>query len=164
MRPRPRRERRLTLGLAIPFFLSGAWALIAELCWLRALAVHIGASATALGIVLMTFMAGLSLEHPIGALVPLGRRRPLLLYALIEILLSAYISVSAFPDPAGRRRLLEILQSWATRPPRRCRGASSTSALVLLVPTSMMVRTTPLLIAATTERSGGHRFRRPGWL
>ena len=140
-------------ALLFPFLLSGAAALIAQLGWLRILTVEIGGSASALNIVLITFMAGLA----IGA--ALARRlqarlqlRLVLIYAVLEGFLSIYILLSgmlirgvgtafnAISPSMGHESLLENLARLVVT------GAT------LLPPTVAMGMTTPILIAATVSR------------
>ncbi len=155
-------RRRLAGRLAIPFFLSGASALIAELCWFRALAVHLGGSAAALNIVLMTFMAGLALGARLVS-GQAGRRHPLAFYALLEVLLSAYISLSALFVRLGGVAFEELLPSLGHETAAAQLARLVTSAVVLLAPTLMMGATAPLLIAATVER-GDDAASATGWL
>ncbi len=141
----------LSLPLAVPFFLSGAAALISELCWLRAMTVHLGGSAAALNIVLMTFMAGLSL----GAHLARGlarRGRPLALYAIIEALLCIYVFFSAHLILLTGSAFADLLPLLGHETAVAQLARLVVAAIVLLVPTIMMGATTPLLIAATVGR------------
>ena len=88
-------ERRTALLVAC-FFLSGAASLMAQVVWLRYLALTFGNTTQAAATLLAVFMGGLGL----GALL-FGRladrwRRPLLAYAVLE----ALIALFAFASPA----------------------------------------------------------------
>lgn len=67
------------------FFASGAAALLYQMLWFRMLGHVLGTSIQALGIVTATFMAGLALGGFLFGPIADRAKRPLLLYAVIEI-------------------------------------------------------------------------------
>ena len=135
-------------------FLSGAAALVYEVVWLRTASLHLGATSTAIGIVVSTFLGGLALGSLLG-----GRwadRNPgrlLLGYAAIE----AFIAVSGI--------LVEPLLSLLTPALGglyRAGGESSLlfngarallCALLLVPPTTAMGATLPILARIAASRS-----------
>ncbi len=75
------RPRALLLAT---FFISGATSLIFEVVWTRLLLISLGATATAVGIVLGAFMGGMAVGSAWAARGWLSRRDPILLYAILE--------------------------------------------------------------------------------
>lgn len=153
----PRELLRLTtlrhnprwLGLLYTFvFVSGASGLIYEIVWIRALGRHFGVAAPAVSTVLAAFMAGLALGNLL-----FGRRadthpRPLRLYRLLELgiagfgLAGSLLLLHADPAVAALARL------------SAASGAASgvvrfaVAALLLLLPTTLMGGTLPVLARA----------------
>ncbi len=71
------------------FFLSGAAALIYEVVWTRWLTGYLGSAATATAIVLAVFMAGLGLGSWLASRVADRIRRPVRVYAWLELGIAA---------------------------------------------------------------------------
>jgi predicted membrane-bound spermidine synthase len=139
------------LWLLPPLFLSGAAALVAELCWLRKLSVLLGGSSTALDIVLVTFMTGLALGAREARRV-VRHLDPLLAYALLELALGTYIFLSPylFTVLASVLAGLQPQLGHETLVANLCRLLAS--GAMLLAPTLAMGMTTPLLITAAVAR------------
>lgn len=145
-------ERRTALLVAC-FFLSGAASLMAQVVWLRYLALTFGNTTQAAATLLAVFMGGLGL----GALL-FGRladrwRRPLLAYAVLE----ALIALFALASPA----LLRLIdQGYIAAYRGLLEGAPGLfvaarvvlAAAVLLPPTLLMGGTLPLLLRGVTRR------------
>jgi spermidine synthase len=126
--------------------LSGAAGLIYEVVWARQLTLFMGNTAIANAAVLTAFMAGLAS----GSLV-IGRRadamaRPLLMYALLEILIGCYgattpwlfdILQAGYADFAG---VVGVTGAWSHLP----RFLAAIAAM--LIPTFLMGGTLPLLV------------------
>lgn len=142
--------------LAYPlFFASGMAGLIYEVVWTRLLIYVFGAGIYAVSAVLAAFMAGLALGS-----FALGRasdrlEKPLRLYALLE----AAIGVAGVALPFILRRI-SIVDAWAYAQWGQdfalltaCRFV--VSFLVLMIPTTMMGATLPVLSRAMI-RSGRH--------
>lgn len=131
-------------ALFICFFLSGATALIYEVVWVRLLALTFGNTVYAVGIVLTSFMSGLSL----GSLT-IGRwadkdRNLLKGYGILEwgIAISALISPLLLERVSGIYLSLSItsMPLWAVSIIRYL-----LSIAVLLLPTTLMGGTLPVL-------------------
>jgi spermidine synthase len=151
---------RLLLVLGV-FFASGFAGLVYQVAWSRMLTLVIGVSLFAINAVICTFMTGLALgSYAVGRLGARWRN-PLRTYGVIEAAIGLYalltpsifdaiqpIYASAFPglDAAGLNAFRVAL-----------------SALVLLVPTTFMGATLPLLSRAVAAPDG-HPARGVGYL
>jgi spermidine synthase len=144
--------------LAACFFASGFSALVYETAWSQQLALVFGAAAPAVAAVLAAYMAGLALGAAWGARLAARRRRPLVVYALLE----AGVGAAALALPAGlalaQRVQLALLGGMET--PRPGGDAASVlfhlgaSFLLLLPPTALMGATLPLLVRHAVRREG----------
>jgi hypothetical protein len=93
--------------LYVLFFLSGAAALVYEVVWARSLALVFGGSHLAVATVLSVFMGGLRLGGWLLGRAADRSRRPLRLYALLELGIAAppsSSSCSCAPTPSSTRR------------------------------------------------------------
>jgi spermidine synthase len=136
--------------------LSGAAGLSYEVVWVRSLTNVLGSSAVAVSTILAAFMAGMAA----GALV-LGRladrlRRPLLLYALLELALGACALV--LPHWIGTVGGLDhLLGGGGGRIPFLSKAVSA--GLILLVPTFAMGGTLPAIATfMVRDRIGGGAY------
>jgi spermidine synthase len=134
------------------FFLSGISGLIYEVVWIRMLTRVLGNTTSATSIVLSAYMGGLGL----GSLL-IGRyadrvRRPLRLYAFLEL----GIGVAALLSLGLSDRLLplyRLLYEWGGESRAWSRGAAMVTALVsLLPPTILMGATLPVLCVFGGDR------------
>ncbi len=132
----------LVFGL---FFFSGAFALVYEVAWVRALSLQFGSTSLAVSTVLTLFMGGLAL----GAWLA-GRRAdrlasPLTLYGLLELLLAGY----ALFTPTLFRASLPIFEWFGAEVSAEFVPLSLfrflVSAILLLPPTTLMGATLPIL-------------------
>jgi predicted membrane-bound spermidine synthase len=130
------------------FFLSGAAALLFETLWFRQAGLAFGNSVWASSLVLSSFMAGLALGNGLAARHGAGVRRPLRVYALLEVAI-AVLGVAliwAFPVLTGWLTLLlrPFLEwPWILNPLRFLAGF-----LLLLLPATAMGATLPILVKA----------------
>lgn len=139
------------------YFGSGACSLIDEVIWVRLLKLTLGNTVYASGIVVSVFMGGLAL----GALL-MGRyadrvRRPLKLYALLEL----GVTISALAVPlllVGADRVYRwVFVNLEPSPWLLLVMQSAVSTALLLVPTMLMGSTLPLLARYVTplaDRAG----------
>ena len=140
--------------LLAPVFLSGAAALTYQVVWLRQLALVFGVTAYAASTVLAAFMAGLALGSVLAGRLAPRVRQPLFAFAAAEVLIA--LSVLAWPwvvdylrptfaalqtASADNRAVLTLIRLAGT-------------VVVLIVPTSMMGATLPLLAASAPVRAG----------
>ena len=125
------------------FFLSGFSALIYQTVWQRLLGLFGGSDTVSASLVVSAFLAGLGIGSLAAGLFAdrLSRRRALLLFALVEILIGAYAAVSI---PLFHDVLLGMLIELS-----RSRTLTFAAAfLALLVPTVLMGLSLPLLARA----------------
>jgi len=140
--------------LAVVFFLSGVAGLGYEVVWGRWLHSVFGASAWALAAILSAFMAGLALgSYSAGRLVRRLKMDPLAAYGLVELAIGAW--ALAFPwlldvaiEIQGR-----FFFRWVEDHTLYGLIRFALCFVVLLVPTSLMGATFPLLAAYVARRS-----------
>ena len=144
-----------TLALSVILFLSGAAGLAYEVVWLRLLSNTLGASQVATTTVLVVFMVGLALGSAWIARSIDRRRRPLRVYALLELAIGG----CALCMPVGLSwvealdRSLGAGGDGAAALIRRAAAA----AVVLLAPTIVMGATLPAIGAFMRRRAPAGR-------
>lgn len=144
--------------LAVLFFGSGACALIYQVMWLRLLALVFGVTVYAASTVLAGFMAGLGVGSFVGGRLATRFARPLVAFGVAE----ALVGITAFATPFVLEALTRIWVSVHADLPDSLFALTVirfiVAFLVLIVPTSMMGATLPLIIksaVAREERVGG---------
>lgn len=150
-------------ALLLLFAGSGAAALIYEIVWYQLLQLAIGSTAISLGILLATFMGGLSL----GSLLPryvskAGRPAdyPLRLYALIETGIAAFglIELAAIPAVVG----LYVVGVQHGLPGMLLRGI--VCVLCLLPPTILMGASLPIIARSpSSDMPAAEASDGPAW-
>ena len=141
-------------ALALLFLASGFSALVYQIVWLRLLALVFGVTVYAASAVLTSFMAGLALGSWLGGRAADRVRSPLRAFAYVEL----GIGVSALAVPF----LLELAQMLYLRIHAQAPDAAALltaarvvcSALVLLIPTTLMGASLPLLSRHVTSGGG----------
>ena len=140
------------------FFLTGLTGLAYELVWIRLLILSFGSTQFAITTVLATFMAGLALGSVIFGRVVDRFSAPLKVYGIIEIVLGIYCIISPLVF-----HLVKYLYLYASpiTPDSTFRAAFepvqfALSLLVLIVPTTLMGGTLPVLVRylARSEKIG----------
>lgn len=139
--------------IGVCFVLSGATGLIYEVLWARMLGLVFGATTLAVSTVLAAFMGGLALGSAIAGRAGRRIRKPLSTYGMIEIGIAIY----ALLVPA-LFRLIDHLYAWIWQQLHPGYFTFSLwrfvlSGLVLLVPTTLMGATLPVLAAALVSSS-----------
>src|SRR3954469_21327713 len=132
--------------LSFVLFLSGISALIFETLWLRLSGLAFGNSVWAAALILSSFMAGLALGNAIAASSRIRRWRPLHLYALLEVLVALLGCTIVFGLPALGDLLRPVWQLLWNYQPTLLGLRFIVSFLVLLLPTTAMGLTLPVLI------------------
>jgi spermidine synthase len=153
-----RAPRWLLPLLLVLFFGSGACALIYQVMWLRLLSLVFGVTVYAASTVLASFMAGLGAGSLIGGRLASRFTRPLVAFGVAE----ALVGITAFATPFALDALTAI---WVAVYPQLPQSLAALTVirfivafLVLIVPTSMMGATLPLVIksaVAREDRVGG---------
>jgi spermidine synthase len=151
--PAARADRTASVLMLLMFLLSGAAALIYQIVWAKELSLVFGVTIYAQSAVVTTFMAGLALGSLYFGRVVDRWRRPLVLFALLEVGIGAfglffpYVAEGLKPiyaalyGPLGRNHYVMSLVRFVL------------SFLVLIVPTSLMGGTLPVLSRAYVTRA-----------
>jgi spermidine synthase len=143
------------LRLLFPlFFASGASGLIYQVVWMRALALTLSVTVYAVTTVLCAFMSGLALGAWLAGRLADRLERPLWAFGLVEI----GVGLTGIVTP---RILLELgpaygwlAASLGESSPLLILARFGFATAVLLVPTTLMGMTLPLLSRAAIERDG----------
>src|SRR5438128_105756 len=141
-------------------FLSGIGALIFETLWLRLSGLAFGNSIWAAALILSSFMAGLALGNAIAASSRVRRWRPLHFYALLEVLVAFFGCTIVFGLPLLGGLMRPVWQMLWNYQPTLLGLRFILSFLILLVPTTAMGLTLPVLIEDPVLRrtNFGHRI------
>ena len=131
----------LLVLVALLFAASGATALVYEIVWYQLLQLAIGASAVSLGILLATFMGGLSLGSLLLRRLPRANAHPLRVCALIELGIGLCGLLVLWGLPLADRVYIAGLQSGL--PGLLLRGVMA--SLMLLPPTMLMGASLPVM-------------------
>lgn len=140
--------------LVILFFLSGLCGLVYQVLWSRLLALVFGVTVYAVSATLASFMSGLALgSYAAGRLVDRARN-PLLWYGVAEVLIG--LSALATPWALGRIETLyaDLYPSLADSFGALTLVRFALSFLVLMVPTTLMGATLPIIIKSSLLRTG----------
>lgn len=137
----------VTPVLVAIFVLSGASGLIYQISWVRLLSLTFGVTIYAISIVVAAFMGGLALGSILGGRLADRVPRPILWYAGVELAVAGLGLLS----PAA---LSWVQAAYVALYPRDAAEAAlgiialrfTLAALVLLVPTTLMGATLPLMV------------------
>lgn len=136
-------KHSLTLHLFAALFLaSGAAGLIYQIAWERLLGLHFGVTMVSIALIVAAYMAGLGIGSLIGGRIAHSLQNALLFYGLLEI----GIAIFGFFSPGI---IVRIGQSMAGSPYPL---VFLISFAVLLIPTTLMGMTLPLLTQSFVER------------
>jgi spermidine synthase len=136
------------------FILSGATGLIYEVLWARMLGLVFGATTLAVSTVLAAFMGGLALGSALAGRLAKRIRRPLLTYGLIEIAIAVYALFVPFLFSWIDNLYAIIWQQFQPSFFVFSLWRFGLSCLLLLIPTTLMGATLPVLSAALLHSSG----------
>lgn len=140
--------------IRVCFILSGATGLIYEVLWARMLGLVFGATTLAVSTVLAAFMGGLALGSAVAGRLASRIKRPVGAYGFIEIGIALYaIAVPLLFSSVDNLYAL-IWQHFQPGFFVFSLWRFTLSYLVLLVPTSLMGATLPILSAALVRSSG----------
>jgi spermidine synthase len=133
---------------------SGAAGLTYQVLWLRMLALVFGVTAYAASTVLAGFMAGLALGSVLGGRLARRARHPLLLLALAELAiavtaLATHAVIGRLPGAFG-----QVVSLTGDHPAALTLVRLAGTLLVLIVPTTMMGATLPLVVTSRLVRAG----------
>jgi spermidine synthase len=145
-------RRGLVFGAVLAFFFtSGACGLVYQVAWTRELALLLGARAYAVSLVLSIFFLGLGAGSLWGGRLADRARRPLLIYALFEVLIGlwavAFLGLMGPAEGVVVAALRAFEFSWFSGV--LLRGAAAFA--LLIVPVTLMGATLPLLSRFVTD-------------
>jgi len=140
--------------VAACFFLSGATGLIYEVLWARMLGLVFGATTLAVSTVLAAFMGGLALGSAIAGRRGAAVRRPVRAYGLLEIGIALYALAVPFLFTFVDNLYAVIWQHFHPGFFAFSLWRFLLSCVMLLVPTTLMGATLPLLSAALLRSAG----------
>jgi spermidine synthase len=127
-------------------FLSGCSALLFETLWLRLSGLVFGNSVWSAALILSSFMAGLGLGNAIAASLKLWRRRPLHVYAVLEVAVAIFGCTIVFALPHFGEWMRPLFQALWNHDGILNGLRLFLSFLILLVPTTAMGLTLPVLL------------------
>src|SRR5215831_10576425 len=130
----------------VVLFLSGTGALIFETLWLRLSGLAFGNSIWAAALILSSFMTGLALGNALAASLRIRRWRPLRLYAVLELLVAFFGCTIVFGLPLLGNLMRPMWQMLWNYQPALLGLRFVVSFLILLVPTTAMGLTLPVII------------------
>src|SRR5687768_17464615 len=142
------------LGIGLCFILSGATGLIYEVLWARMLGLVFGATTLAVSTVLAAFMGGLALGSALTARLASRIKKPLSTYGWIEIAIAIYALLVPFLFQWVDNIYALIWQQFQPGFFAFSLWRFFLSGLVLLVPTTLMGATLPVLAAALVHSTG----------
>jgi spermidine synthase len=136
------------------FYVSGIAGLIYQVLWLRRLSVVFGVTVYAASTVLAAFMAGLAIGAALSGRVMRRGTAPLAAFGIAEIL----IGITGFLSPVLLDAASAVYVALHGVAPESLSALTIArlvcSFAILVVPTTMMGITLPLLTAAVSQRSG----------
>ena len=127
-------------------FLSGTGALIFETLWLRLSGLAFGNSVWAVALILSSFMAGLALGNALAASARIRRWRPLYFYTVLELFVAFFGCTIVFGLPVVGDLMRPMWQMLWNYQPALLGLRFVISFLILLVPTTAMGLTLPVII------------------
>ena len=139
--------------IGLCFVFSGATALVYEVLWARMLGLVFGATTLAVSTVLAAFMGGLALGSALSARLAPRIRKPLSIYGLMEIGIALYALIVPLLFRWIEHSYVLIWQQLHPGPFVFGLWRFFLSCLVLLVPTTFMGATLPVLAAALLRSS-----------
>jgi spermidine synthase len=140
--------------VAACFFLSGATGLIYEVLWARMLGLVFGATTLAVSTVLAAFMGGLALGSALAGRTGARVKRPVRAYGLLEIGIALYALVVPLLFSLVDNLYAIIWQHFHPGFFVFSLWRFLLSCVMLLVPTTLMGATLPLLSAALVRSAG----------
>jgi spermidine synthase len=145
----PARSTALLVGAL--FFFSGFAALVYQVVWMRQFALFLGSDVYAAAITLSVFMGGLSFGSWLAGKFADRLARPLLGYGLIEVAIGLYALAFAALLQAFLPALREVYRE--ATPIAYQAARLGLAAALLVLPTTLMGMTLPLIVGGLVQRS-----------
>lgn len=140
-----------TYFIYIIFFLSGASALIFETIWFRSAGLIFGNSVWSAALVLSGFMAGLALGNFLTARYGHRIQRPLVFYSVLELVIGLTGICLVLFFPFFENILKPMFQPFLDTPLVLNSLRLSVAFLLILIPTTAMGATLPVLVKALSS-------------
>ncbi|HKV36181.1 MAG TPA: fused MFS/spermidine synthase [Pyrinomonadaceae bacterium] len=150
----PLNPRSNSFLIGVCFVLSGATGLIYEILWARMLGLVFGATTLAVSTVLAAFMGGLALGSALAGWLAPRIKKPVSVYGVMEIAIAIYALLVPFLFTAVDDLYASIWQHLRPGFFTFTLLRFALSSLLLLVPTTLMGATLPVLSAALLRGTG----------
>jgi spermidine synthase len=124
---------------------SGFSALVYEVLWARQLSLVLGGEILAISIITATFMAGLALGSALFGRISDRSRNPLRLYSYLEFGIGATALLFPLGLQAASLVFVNMSQTFTGQPAVATLTRLALSALLLLIPTTLMGGTLPVI-------------------
>ena len=111
--PEARPLRLATVVLFSLFFISGLASLVYQTVWIRKFSLILGGTTWSMSVVISTFMAGLAVGAAVIGRLSDRSKRPLVLYAGIELAIGACAVILNFTDGARERMARALIDTTA---------------------------------------------------
>jgi spermidine synthase len=147
--------RWVLIALVLLFFLSGISGLIYQVLWLRLLSQVFGVTVHAATTVLTSFMAGLALGSYAAGRLADRTRSPLLWFGLAEVLVGTAALLTPLALDGVESLYLSLYPSFESSLTMLTAIRFVLSFAVLIVPTTLMGATLPLVIKSSLLRHAG---------
>jgi len=151
-------KTEMIVVLCLAFFLSGAAALIFETVWFRQQGLMLGNTVWASSLVLASFMAGLALGNGLAARYGAQLRRPLRVYAGLEVLIGLSGITLVLFIPVLTELVIPLVKHVIGSGPLLNASRLGTAFLLMLLPAAAMGATLPVMVGALSGRE--HDFGR----
>jgi len=146
--------RLILITATFCLLISGMAGLVYEVVWARYLALFLGHTSHAVVAVLVAFMGGLALGNKwLGSRAD-RVRRPLALYAWLEIGIGLYALVFPHYYEVCHRAYISLARAWHPEGSGLLALRFAVSMLTILVPTILMGGTLPVLVKLVTRSLG----------
>lgn len=143
----------IRLFVILAFFVSGASSLMLEVVWSKALGHVLGNTLEAITTVVASYMGGLALGAAWAGRSGLGQKRPVLAYGILEIGIGLFGILSPFLIRALDGPLGAAYASFGATSPAYAAIRFLATFGLLLVPTTMMGATLPILVSWGARRA-----------
>lgn len=153
MNDRPAPRDPSILPIAALFVLSGGASLVDQICFSKYLSYVVGATAHAVSAVLAAFMAGMALGAHLGGRLSSRVRRPLVAYGALEIAVALSVVVTPFAFGGLTPLYVALVRALPSSLAAVSVARWLLAALVVVVPTTAMGATLPLLARLVEDRS-----------
>jgi spermidine synthase len=144
-------RRSLRAALLLCFFLTGMSGLMCEVVWVRSLTLTFGATKPAISTVLATFMAGLALGSAYFGRLADRKDKLIQIFATLEVSLGVYIMVTPVLLRGVRELFVASISAEQMQSPLAWMLRLLLASVVLLIPTTLMGGTLPLLAKLLVE-------------